>query len=56
MPSNRWDEGNLNNWTMQKFIDEQPKLEIHVPANIGKVVIKNCTLRIERPLKTQVLG
>lgn len=41
MPSNRWDEGNENNWTMQKFIDEQPKLGTHVPANIGKVVIKN---------------
>lgn len=53
MPSNRWDEGN---WTMQKFIDEQPKLGTHVPANIGKIVIKNCTWRIESPLKMQVLG
>lgn len=40
MPSNRWNKGNLNNLTMQRFISELSKLGIRVPANIRKVEMK----------------
>lgn len=42
--SNRWDDGHINNWTTQRYIEELAKLGIRVPSNIGKVVMKKLYL------------
>lgn len=42
--SNRWDDGHINNWTTQRYIEELAKLGIRVPSNIGKVVLKKLYL------------